>query len=422
MEQVAIKMMERFEIRVDGKPVEQPLGNTVKGMKLLEYLVLAGGQPVPNTRLLEALWPEERNLNPESALKTLVSRLRAQLNRISDGLGGCITAGRGCYAWIGAGNVTVDVMAIVSIYTQLQKKMLSDSTREQLSQTLLQLYTGDFMLQEDVERDEWMMNRVNALHAQYLGAVTDYVRLLRERKDYASVIMVCRKALEVDGFDDHLHLELMSALSESQRDGDAMLEYHAAQQQYYRYLNRAPGKEVLEFYKKLADTGRELQVTLNAVARELDSGMNGNAYVCEYAVFKEVYQLQSHNMERLGCTVMLGLLQMIDTTDRGGTELEQEQVMHQLVSMLRESLRKGDLICRYNVNTVALLMPMNNPASGDYVMERLKQQFYLRCPASRVQLRYLVCPLGSGVDGGARPENPEHGDNRAFTLDSPAIP
>lgn len=399
MEQVTIKMMEHFEIRVDGTRLDQPLGNTHKGMKLLEYLMLASGQPVSNAQLLEALWPEERNLNPESALKTLVSRLRAQLNRMADGLGGCITAGRGSYAWIGTKNVTVDVLAISSIFVQLQKKGLQSSAREQLTQTLLQLYTGDFMLQEDIERDEWMMNRVNALHAQYLSAVMEYVRLLKERRDYAAIITVCRQALEVDSFDDALHMELMSALSQSKRDSDAMLEYHTAQQQYYRYLHRAPGKELQDFYKKLSDTGRELEVSLDTIADELDSGMNGNAYVCEYAVFKEVYQLQSHNMERLGCKVMLGLLQVIDTTGHISDELGQEQVMHDLIAMLRESLRKGDLICRHSVNTVALLMPMNNPASGEYVMERLKQQFYQRYPTSRIQLRYRVRPLGGNTEG-----------------------
>ena len=43
------------------------------------------------------LWSEDKSANPENALKTLVSRLRALLNQMSPGLGKCIVADRGYF-------------------------------------------------------------------------------------------------------------------------------------------------------------------------------------------------------------------------------------------------------------------------------------------------------------------------------------
>lgn len=50
------------------------------------------------------------------------------------------------------------------------------------------------------------------LHNQYVEAVYSYIELLKARGDDRAVIGVCRKALEVEPFEDHIHIELMSAL------------------------------------------------------------------------------------------------------------------------------------------------------------------------------------------------------------------
>lgn len=94
-----IQMMDNFALYIDERHVEYLASKTRKGAALIEYLVLNHGQPVPNYRILATLWADDRSANPESALKTLVSRLRAQLNQIHPELGSCIVADRGAYHW-----------------------------------------------------------------------------------------------------------------------------------------------------------------------------------------------------------------------------------------------------------------------------------------------------------------------------------
>ena len=85
-QQIQISMLGRFAILVDGTDLVTQLSKSKKGLYLLQYLILQEGMPVPNQQLYEVLWPSEASSNPESALKTLISRLRSILAKYSSTL------------------------------------------------------------------------------------------------------------------------------------------------------------------------------------------------------------------------------------------------------------------------------------------------------------------------------------------------
>lgn len=80
MPKVKVFMLGRFEIVANGTEVIKSLGSSKKRIVLLEYLILNRDKPILMKDLFEVLWPGENSTNPESALKTLVSRLRATLS------------------------------------------------------------------------------------------------------------------------------------------------------------------------------------------------------------------------------------------------------------------------------------------------------------------------------------------------------
>ena len=78
---VRIQMMGNFLIYINEQRVENPVTKSRKGVALMMFLILNQGKPVANQRLLRTLWEDHRVTNPENALKTLVSRVRAMLNQ-----------------------------------------------------------------------------------------------------------------------------------------------------------------------------------------------------------------------------------------------------------------------------------------------------------------------------------------------------
>lgn len=391
-----IQMMDNFAIYIDERHVEYLAAKTRKGAALIEYLVLNHGQSVPNYRILATLWADDRSANPESALKTLVSRLRAQLNQIHPELGGCIVADRGAYHWQMMPGMTVDVYEIESIFEALSSSKADKARRGELYRRLMELYSGDLL--QNAEQSEWALARATALHNQYMSSVYSYIEMLKGEEDWDQVACASRRALDVDNFDDRLHMELMSALINTNRTSEALVQYKHVMHLNYRYLGVRPSDDMQEFYKQIVRAGKTLDLNLESIRNELrESGEQRGAFVCEYAVFKEIYNLQMRNLERLGSTMFLAVIMVGNPEEAGQDSIKQDNIMNGLLEILRVNLRKGDTITHFSPTIFALLLPTVNYTTGSMVMERVRKLFYKKYPNSNIPFNYRVGPLSSDM-------------------------
>lgn len=388
---IRIQMMDTFAIYINECKADPLANRSRKGASLIQLLICSRGAPVPNNRLLNTLWSEEKSSNPENALKTLVSRLRTLLNQISPDLGRCLVADRGAYHWECQPGMTVDLYEIDQLLTWLGEENLPDNKRARLYESLLDLYAGDLL--QACDRNEWAVGEAATLHESYIKAVLDYIELLKAQGQYEQIISVCRRALEVDNFHDSLHIELMSALIHLNRPGEAMQQYKHAVELDYRYLGVQPSEELQEFYKHIVTAGKTLDFSLKAIRSELRESDRQDAYVCEYAVFKEIYNLQLRHLERLGTSMFLAIIMVRPYDDQVLDSMRQNTVMNDLMKILSQNLRKGDIITRFSPAMFAMLLPTVNYASGHMVMERIKRIFYRQYPNSNIVFDYRVGPL-----------------------------
>lgn len=393
-DKIRIQMMDRFAIYINEIKVDQLVDKSRKGVALMQLLIVNRGQSVPNYRLMSTLWSEEKSTNPENALKTLVSRMRALLNQVSPGMGKCIVAERGAYFWECLPEMQVDVYEIEDIFSRLERGNLDDTTRDALCAQLLQIYAGDLLQNSD--QNEWALSRATSLHNKYMSEVYSYLESLKQRDRQESIIAACRKALEVDSFDDRLHMELMTALIKSERNNEAMLQYKHVMHLYYHYLGVRPSEDMQEFYKQIINCGKTLEFNLEAIRNELrESNEKRGAFICEYVVFKEIFNLQMRNLERLGSTMFLGVIMISNINGQSMDSMKQDNIMQSLLEMLRANLRKGDTVTLFSPTIVALLLPMVNYSTGNMVMERVKNSFYKKYPNSSVSFNYRIGPLSS---------------------------
>lgn len=390
---IRIQMMGSFALYVDEKRTENVIANSKKGVALMEYLILNRGASVSNGHLMNAIWGDEKCSNPENALKTLVSRLRSMLNAIEDGLGACIMADRGAYHWETMQGVRVDVLEILEIFDHFESLVQQEYSPEPYER-LLRLYTGDLLSNEGT--GDWIMPYSASLHNRYMSAVYAYIDQLKDQEKYTEIAAVCRTALDVDSFDDRLNIELMTALIKTNHTSNAMAQYKHVVQLNYKYLGVQPSENMQEFYKKIVRAGKTLDFSLSSIRSELqESGEQYGAFVCEYSVFKEIYNLQMRNLERLGSTMFLGLIMVGDQESPQIDSIKQDSIMNATLDILRKNLRKGDTICHLSISTFALLLPMVNFATGNTIMERIKRQFYKRFPNTDIAFNYRIGPLSS---------------------------
>ena len=391
---VRITMMGSFLIYINEQRIENPVSKSRKGTALMEYLVLHRGRPVPNQQLLHELWPEHSVSNPENALKTLVSRMRTLLNQMSDGMGNCIVSDRGAYHWQNTPDMSIDALELMELFDAVTQERDAGKL-EQIYRRIMELYTGDLYQTGDLDGDAGFAQQ---LHSQYLTSVYGYIDLLRKAEQYNEICAVCRTALDVDSFDDRLHIELMKAMISMNRTNDALVQYKHATNLTYRYLGTAPSAEMMAFYQEMNRSRQSLKNNLDAIRRELhSSAMERGAFVCDYEMFKAIYNLEMRNLERLGTTMFLGIIMIGDSDDAVADSIRQDNIMNGLVEILKENLRKGDIITHFSPSVIALLLPTVNYKTGTAVMERIRKLFYQRYANSDIPFHFRLGMLGKNA-------------------------
>lgn len=403
-DQVRIRMFGGFSLFVNNECKDQAVAKSKKGTALLQYLILKHDAPVPNYKLIEALWPNEESSNPENALKTLISRFRAILNQCSPELGACIEASRGGYQFSQIPGLSVDMFEFEEYARRLEGcSQLSQENRD-LYQKVLTLYTGDLLAGN--EQDDWAVSTSVNLHGKYIKIIYSYLNLLKKKEENDQIIQTCRFALETDPFDERLHLELMQALVKTNRNNEALMQYKHVTNMHFRYLGVKPPEGIQEFYKQIIQAGDTLDMNLDAVRAELQEyGEVHGAFECEYAVFREIYNLQMRNLERLGSTMYIAMIMITSMDGEPMEPLKLDDIMKGLSAVLKGHLRKGDTITHFSPSQYALLLPTVNMDSGRMVMERIKRFFYQRYPNSNVMFNYRIGPLSSNMGG--KPSGPE---------------
>ena len=407
MNQVHIQLMSTFAIYINETKTDQLVEKSRKGAALMQMLILNRGESVSNFKLMSSLWSDEKTTNPENALKTLVSRVRAMLNQLLPELGNCIVAERGAYRWNCMPGMTVDVYQIEEIFDELENNS-EDADTSALFDRMMNLYSGDLLV--DGDQNEWALSRATSLHNRYLTAVYGQLERLKEKGDYDSVISICRRALEVNNLDDRLHMDLMSALIKTARNNEAMHQYKYVMHLYYHYLGVRPSDNMQEFYKQIVNSGKTLDLNLESIRDELREGSEKKgAFVCEYMVFKEIFNLQMRNLERLGSTMFLGVIMVGEMDGSAMDPIRQDNIVQGLIEILRSNLRKGDTVARFSPTIVALLLPMVNYNTGHMVMERIKSRFYQKFPNCSVAFNYRIGPLSSDMAPSGKDEAAKHG-------------
>ncbi|MDO4544616.1 MAG: BTAD domain-containing putative transcriptional regulator [Bacillota bacterium] len=412
MAKIEVFMLGQFSILADGEDVIQYLGNSKKKISLLQYLLVNKDVKFTNFNLFEHLWPSDDSTNPESALKTLVSRLRKDLRPL--GLGNLISTKHGVYQWNDDICDSVDIYTFSDLATKaLTYSYLSEPAEKDFEKILL-LYQGDLLVGYDTE--SWIVPRSMHYHTLYLNTIYKYIALLSEEGKYNDILRVARRALEIDKFDSKLNLELMTALLALNLKTEALTHYNYTVNLHYTQLGTKPSEDILNFYKELIKVEHDSNASLQTISEELENDdENRSAFVCDYSIFKDIYRINMRNLQRLDITIFLGVITLSSTGDAtDGDLILLDKVMGFLEESLRRNLRKGDTISRYGPSQFAVLLPTANHKTGALALERVKNAFYKDCPIPNFIFSYKLKPLiyeNKGEDPFAVPVG--NGGNRA---------
>ena len=390
---IKIKMFGNFEILVGGNAVLLQLRQAKKTSQFLEYLILKKDRAVPHEELLEMLWSDKENRNPATALRTLLHRYRSLVDQSGlPELEESILTARGAYQWNTNLDCEMDVFEFERLCQEARTPGMSNRECIERYLQMLQIYTGPLLTNSAEEM--WVVPKSVYYHDLFLESVFTLLDLLKVEEEYDIIVQVCRKAMDVDMFDERLHLELMMALVKTGKKREALSQYYFATDLHYKQLGIQPSGEIRAVYKLIVQADQEMEADIEKVQNMLEEDKDGHgAFVCEYEIFKEIYQLQRRMLERYNGTMFLALLTISNTYEQRFDNLVLDNIMKQLLHVSQTNLRRGDTISRYSVMQYVVLLPSVTYETGRMVMDRIKKAFYNEYVKSSVVLTYKLRPL-----------------------------
>ena len=290
--------------------------------------------------------------------------------------------------------MSIDVWEIMDILDRLAREHDAETIRACCRRLLLQ-YRGDLFQTGCLDEEAVYAEE---LHGRYLNALYSYIDLLREDEEYNEISEVCRRGLEVDNYDDRLHLEMMRAMVNLNRTRDAISQYRAADSAS-RYLDVEPSEEMKAFYDQIPRRSKRLKFNLDVFRNALSEGDDElGAFVCDLEIFRAIYNLYMRRLARAGTTAMYLAAFRVGDETLPADRARHARVAAALMEIMRKNLRRGDIIARFSPTIILLLLPFPDLETGNMVMERLHQLYLQQNLEGTVPIEHRLGRLGQSEE------------------------
>ena len=385
---VTVKLFGQMEIDFNGDQIDYILKKAKKARRLIAHLLLNKGNPVTVHHLYEELWDEEDIDNPESALKTLVSRTRTMFAQVDPILRDLIIAHTGAYSWNMDLTEQVDIFRVEELATEILSYTADcDAFRKRLGEMVC-LYSGKLM--PEMSSDEYVLVYEMRLEEKYTKVISHAIYLFETARADDMVIRTCRMALVIMPYEDIFHVSLIRALIRLNRRAEALAQYRYVTEATMRYFSTRPSKQIQDVLAEIIRADDMLEKAISIIAAELTEESDfGGAYVCDYGIFKDIYRLQIRSLDRTSITCYLVIIKVNIHDTENINSLELDSVMKRLQDILQMNLRVCDIITRYTATQFALLLRGTPSQSLQGIISRVKMSFYSESIYEQVGMDYI---------------------------------
>lgn len=384
-----IETLGTFSVRVGDHILSDSSPRAGQVWKLFKYIITNRTTLIPTDRLIDLLWPEEEIDNPIKALYTLVYRLRSILNEHFDAKQEFIIFQHNSYMWNKNADYWLDAEAFEELVKRAGDSGLDNKDRIELYREAFELYRGDYLAESSSE--SWALPPTNYYKRLYTSTVIRLSELCAAENDYAGVVRYCEHAIELDPYEESLHIALINALARLGQLSQALAHYDYIRTMLYNELGVQPSESLQKLYAGIhkqfdEDLPADL-VTIQESLREVPSE-NSEAFFCDMDTFRYIYQLEMRTLQRSGLSIFIVLITLL--TPEGG--MPDERTLASSFAFFKNTvlsgLRRGDVVAQPSKSQLLVLLPVITNESCELVVERLKETFYKTYTGRPVKIRY----------------------------------
>lgn len=395
MEPVRINLMGTFQISSGDVTLREKDIRSVRGIKLLTFLVLNRKRIVTIQELEEFLIRQETEGNFENAdgyVKNLVYRVRKILKAI--GPYPYITTGYKNYAW----NPEIPVIVDVEIFKQQYENARNCPDLEQKKILYKELLYSWRPLTGVLTDEYWMMGIDTYYTSVFLEAVKNLAGILEKENKYKELVQLCRYAMPVEPLDEDIRFWLIKTLILQKKTGEALKEWENARRVWKKQLQGYFPECLNSLYKDIISSSisnepdpMKILRSLMKFAREKQGGR-----YCAQEIFEQLCLFLigrnkgSENEEYLILfTLVAGDLEKQEK--KQGFTLRNGR--NKFVDILLKDLEHGDVFTELGTRQFAVLPAECSEKKCEQTAGRLIEKFEKSYPGGNIDISYKIINL-----------------------------
>ncbi len=386
MDKLKIAMFGEFSVSYRDNTISEHSKRSKKLWLLLQYLVVHHNRAVAQSELIDILSREDEGVNPTSALKTQIHRLRDILSEL-----GCekqiIVCINGAYSI----NEEIDTEIDAEEFEKAFKEAASTEDKEEKLSLILNavnLYSGDFLAKSAYE--SWVIPLNTYYRSVYSKAVRIAVELLTSMGKLHDTIAICSKASIINPYDEFVHYSHIKALAELGDQESAKRQYETVTHLMMTKFGITPSKELIELYDTAIKSKKSVRSDIDAVISDLlEQRQVSGAFFCEYQIFKHLYQLEIRDSQRTGISINICLLTINGADGDLPAQNPLNKAMQRLQDCVSRSLRGSDIFSRYSVSQFVIMLLNTNEQTGELIMKRIEKAFKRENTNKDIELNYV---------------------------------
>lgn len=395
MEPVRINLMGTFQISSGDVTLREKDIRSVRGIKLLTFLVLNRKRIVTIQELEEFLIRQETEGNFENVdgyVKNLVYRVRKILKAI--GPYPYITTGYKNYAW----NPEIPVIVDVEIFKQQYENARNCPDLEQKKILYKELLYSWRPLTGVLTDEYWMMGIDTYYTSVFLEAVKNLAGILEKENKYKELVQLCRYAMPVEPLDEDIRFWLIKTLILQKKTGEALKEWENARRVWKKQLQGYFPERLNSLYKDIISSSisnepdpMKILRSLMKFAREKQGGR-----YCAQEIFEQLCLFLigrnkgSENEEYLILfTLVAGDLEKQEK--KQGFTLRNGR--NKFVDILLKALEHGDVFTELGTRQFAVLPAECSEKKCEQTAGRLIEKFEKSYPGGNIDISYKIINL-----------------------------
>ncbi len=371
---LSIYTLGNFKIENGTETITESIKKSSKRWKLFQYLLTFNNREVSREELIMVL-KLHKNDDPEGALSALVYRLRKILseytNKDKDNFiittGSAYTFNDEAYYWYDAEAFEESCKEIAKLIKENPEQAI------ELFDKALDIYKGDYL--NESRSEEWLWAARNYYRDLLKKTFFEIESHLKKNKEYEKLISFYDETMQLIQFDEDIIAGSLKTLITAGKYSQAQYRYKEIEQMYKdNGLIFPPELENLN----LSNGNGHAEDPLIFLEKLDEECKKEGALVCSPDKFVELYELEKRRMVRDVPTRYVIHIRLAMSDKPNQEDILQENLDNlgdQLLNLLGNHLRSGDIICRWSKKHFIALLANLESEDAEKITERLKNLF-----------------------------------------------